>query len=60
MGSKEGYYKLKVYWSKLGVQSLVAFHWMSCDSFSLAGLLSGQEETFLLPAGRVKELLEQY
>lgn len=27
---------------KLGVQNVVAFHWLSCDSLSLAELLSGK------------------
>ena len=32
-------------------------HWLSFDSLSLAGLLPGQEETFLPPAGIVKQYL---
>ena len=52
--SWEGSYKQKIHWSKLGVHSVVPFHWLSCDSLSLAGLLSGQEETFLAPTGIIK------
>ena len=37
-----GHYKQKVHWSKLGAQSVVAFHWLSCDSLSLLGLLLGE------------------
>lgn len=29
----------------------MAFHWLNCDSFSLAGLCLGREKTFLPPAG---------
>lgn len=38
-------YKHKVRWSKLGVWSIVAFNWLSCDSLSLARLLLGEKES---------------
>ena len=38
-------------WRQLGVQSVAAFHWQSCDSLSLAGLLLGEEKFFLPLAG---------
>ena len=41
-----GCYKQKVHWRKLGVQSVVAFHWQSWNSLSLAGLLLGEEKFF--------------
>lgn len=37
-------YKPKAHWSKLGVPRVVTFHWLSCHSPSLAGLLPGEEE----------------
>ena len=54
MGDEEGCYKQEVHWSKLGVGSVVAFHWLSCDSFLLAPLLPGREKIILPPAGVVK------
>lgn len=30
------------------MQSVVAFHWLSCDGLSLVGLLRGKEKIFLL------------
>ena len=33
------------------VQSIVVLHWLGCDCLSLAGLLPGEEETFLPLAG---------
>ena len=44
-GKLGGWCKHKVHWSKLGVRSLVAPHWLSCDRLSLAGLLPGKEES---------------
>ena len=35
---------------KLGVQSVIAFQWLRCESFSLAGLLPGKEKFLLPPA----------
>ena len=51
---KTGCYKQKVHWRKLGVRSMVAFHWLSCDSLSLAELLPGKENNFLPSAGSSK------
>ena len=42
-GNWEGCYK---HWSKLGVQSIVAFHQLSCDSISLPGLLPDNRRIF--------------
>ena len=42
-------YKQTVHWIKWGVLSIVAFHWLNCNCLSLAGLLLGEEEAFLLP-----------
>ena len=47
-----GCYKQRAHWRKLGVGSVVAFHWLSCDSLSLAGLLPGREKSFLPLLGR--------
>lgn len=47
-------YKRKAHWSKLGVPSVVASHWLSADCLALAGLLPGKEENFLPPAGVVQ------
>ena len=55
--SWEGLYEQKVHWTTLGVLSMMAFHWLSCDSFSLAGLLPGQKKIFP-PAGVVKYYIE--
>ena len=41
-------YKQKSHGRKLGVQSTVAFHWLSCDSLLLAELLQSKEKIFLL------------
>lgn len=41
----------KVYWRKTGVQSIVASHWLGCDSLSLVGPLPGEEKIFLPPVG---------
>ena len=49
-----GYYKQRAHWRKLGVLSVVAFHWLSCCSFSLAGQLPGKEKIFLLRPGVVR------
>lgn len=38
----------------MAVGSVVAFHGLSCDTSSLAGLLLGGECIFLPPAGVVK------
>lgn len=43
----------RVHWWKLGVQSVVAFPWLMCDSLSLAGLLLGEEKSFLLLGDKV-------
>lgn len=45
--------KHRICWRRLGVQCVVAFHWLSCDGFSLAELGDPEEEVFLL----LKELL---
>ena len=37
----------RAHWRKLGVGSVVAFHWLSCGNLSMAGLLLGQEKFFL-------------
>ena len=37
----------RAHWRKLGVGSVVAFHWLSCGNLSMAGLLPGQEKFFL-------------
>lgn len=34
----------KIHWSKLGVWSIVAFHWLNCDSLLLAGCVAGAGE----------------
>ena len=39
-----GRQKQKVPWYKPEVQSIVAFHWLSCDGLLLAGLLPGKEK----------------
>ena len=44
---ERGCCKQRVYWSRLGIQSVVAFHWLSYGRLSLAELLLGKEE-FLL------------
>ena len=51
MEVESGCYKQKVDWRKLGVRSIVAFHWQSCDGLLLAELLPGEEKAFLSPAG---------
>ena len=45
-------YKGRVHWKKLEAQRVVAFHWLSYVSLSLAGLLPGQEKIFF-PTARV-------
>ena len=45
-----GCYKSKVHWNKLGVGSVVAFHWLIYEGLSVAKLLPGKEK-ILLPAG---------
>ena len=51
-GSWEGYCKQRVHWKGLGVPSLVAFSWLSCDSLSLAELLLSQKrKSFFFPLG---------
>lgn len=50
-GVRRGCYKQIIHWRKLGIQSVVASHWVSCDRFSLAGLLPGEEKFFLPLAG---------
>ena len=49
-----GFYKQNVHWKKLGVSSIVAFHWLSYDSLSLAELLPGNQKIFLPSAGGSK------
>ena len=46
----KGCYKQNVYWRKLGVHSMVNFHWLSCESLWLVELLPGKEKFFLPPA----------
>ena len=41
----------KVHWRKLGIQSMVTFHQLSCDSLSLDELLPGKEKIFFPPVG---------
>lgn len=41
-GIGKGCYKQRAYWRKLGVWSVVAFHWLSGEGLSLAGLLLGK------------------
>ena len=41
----------KVQWKKPGVQSVIAFYWLGCDSISLAGVSLGKEKMLLPPAG---------
>lgn len=48
---EQGSYKQKVHWNKQGVQRVVAFHWLNCDSLSLGGLFPGKEKTFLPHGG---------
>lgn len=43
-GSREGCSRQKVYWNKLGVPSIGAFPWLSCDRIPLAGLLRERKE----------------
>lgn len=45
---------LKVYWNKLGVPSVVDFHWLSCENLSLSGLLLREEESLSSSYGSVK------
>ena len=44
-------YKQIVDWGNLEIQSVVAFHWLSCDSLSLATLLPGKEKALFPFAG---------
>lgn len=44
-----GPYKQRVHWRKLGIQSVVAFHWLSYDNLSLAGPLPGKEKNLPYP-----------
>ena len=46
-------YEKLMYWSKLEVESAVAFHWLSCGSLSLTRLFQVKEKIFLLPADKV-------
>ena len=41
-------YKQKVHWRKLGVWSIVSFHWLNCDCLSLAEFSTGRGKYFLL------------
>lgn len=43
-GCWEAGYKQKGPWSKLGIRSILAFHWESYDSLLLAELFPGEEE----------------
>lgn len=47
-GSWEGCYKQEAHCSKLAVPGIVASHWLGCQCLSLARLLPGKEEAFLL------------
>ena len=47
-------YKQRTHQRKPQVWSIVAFHWLNCDSLSLAGQLLGEEKIFLPPARVVK------
>lgn len=58
-GAWQNCYKQKSSWSKLGVQSIVASRWLTCDSTLFAGLLAGEEETFPPSTGIVKYYLMQ-
>lgn len=44
----EGSYQLKALCSKPEVGGMVASHWLGCECLSLAPLLPGKEEAFLL------------
>ena len=61
-GVERGCSKQSVRWRKLGVRSVVAFHWLNCDGLSLAGLLLGENlpsscwvESSNLPTGSAIE-----
>ena len=41
-------YKQKIHWRKLGVWSIVSFHWLNCDCLSLAEFSTGKGKIFLL------------
>lgn len=43
-GELQGAVANRVHWRKLGVWSGVAFHWLSCNSLSLAEWLPGEEK----------------
>lgn len=47
----KGYCKQSVHWRNLGVESVMAFHWLTCDNLSLAGLSPSKKKTFLSPIG---------
>ena len=54
-GKLEGaVYPQRVRWREVGVRSVVAFHWLDCDSLSLAGLSLGEEKIFLPPTPEVE------
>ena len=53
-GPRRGCYKPQIHWRKLRVQSIVAFHWLSCDNLSLAEMLPSKEKIFLPPDGSSK------
>lgn len=38
----------------MGVRSVVAFHWLDCDSLVLAGLSLEEEKIFLPPTPEVE------
>ena len=50
-GIGRGFYKWRAHWQKLGVSSVVASHWPSCDGLSLAGLLLREGKSFFPLAG---------
>lgn len=52
-GSWQGYSKQSAV-EKMRVQSIVAFHWLSCDNLSLAEMLPSKEKIFLPPDGGSK------
>lgn len=52
----------QVHWRKLGAQSLVASHWLSGESLSLAGLLPGVQESLSSSRGvnKVESVRQQF
>ena len=54
-GVGRGYYKPRVHWRKLGVQSVMAFHWLSCVTVShwLGSWRARRNCSFLLLGSKV-------